>query len=163
MNVRRVVTGCDATGKAVFVSDEKVEPITLALLPGTEFHRLWGADTIPELPTDGAPSAHHTYFPPAGGFRWGFFTLGPAGDGTAPNLDIDAALRATNRRLFPIWRSSYQDEKATWGIQDLKARVVGERLPILAQRLPGPATVQPCPRQQRRLAAVGRRGHRLAE
>ncbi len=37
-----------------------------------------------------------------------------------------AALGATNRRLFPIWQSSYQDEKATWGIQDLKARVVGE-------------------------------------
>ena len=42
-----------------------------------------------------------------------------------------AALRATNRRLFPIWRSSYQDEKATWGIQDLKARVVGEIGPTL--------------------------------
>jgi len=36
------------------------------------------------------------------------------------------ALRATNRRLFPIWKSSYQDEKATWGMQDLKARVVGD-------------------------------------
>ena len=35
-------------------------------------------------------------------------------------------LRATNARLFPIWKSSYQDEKATWGLQDLKARVVGE-------------------------------------
>ena len=36
------------------------------------------------------------------------------------------ALRATNRRLFPIWKSSYQDEKATWGLMDLKARVVGD-------------------------------------
>jgi predicted permease len=36
------------------------------------------------------------------------------------------ALRATNARLFPIWKSSYQDEKATWGLQDLKARVVGD-------------------------------------
>jgi putative ABC transport system permease protein len=35
-------------------------------------------------------------------------------------------LRATTARLFPIWRSSYQDEKATWGIQDLKARAVGD-------------------------------------
>ena len=42
-----------------------------------------------------------------------------------------AALGATNRRLFPIWQSSYQDEKATWGIQDLKARVVGEIGPTL--------------------------------
>jgi putative ABC transport system permease protein len=36
------------------------------------------------------------------------------------------ALRGTNARLFPIWKSSYQDEKATWGMQDLKARVVGD-------------------------------------
>jgi putative ABC transport system permease protein len=35
------------------------------------------------------------------------------------------ALHATNARLFPIWRSSYQDEKATWGLQDLRERVVG--------------------------------------
>ena len=36
------------------------------------------------------------------------------------------ALRATNARLFPIWRSSFQNEKATWGLADLKTRVVGE-------------------------------------
>jgi predicted permease len=36
------------------------------------------------------------------------------------------ALRATNRQLFPIWKSSYQDEKATWGLMDLKTRVVGD-------------------------------------
>jgi putative ABC transport system permease protein len=46
-----------------------------------------------------------------------------------PDISRAAALetlRATNARLFPIWRSSYQDEKATWGMQDLKARVVGD-------------------------------------
>ena len=40
-----------------------------------------------------------------------------------PDVSQDAALdalRATNRRLFPIWKSSYQDEKATWGLLDLK-------------------------------------------
>jgi putative ABC transport system permease protein len=40
-------------------------------------------------------------------------------------------LRATNRRLFPLWRSSYQDEKATWGLMDLKKRVVGNIGPTL--------------------------------
>ncbi len=46
-----------------------------------------------------------------------------------PDVSREAAttaLRATNARLFPIWRSTYQDEKATWGIQDLKSRVIGE-------------------------------------
>ena len=34
-------------------------------------------------------------------------------------------LRAINRRMFPIWRSSYQDDKATWSFIDLKRHVVG--------------------------------------
>jgi putative ABC transport system permease protein len=35
-------------------------------------------------------------------------------------------LRAINRRIFPIWRTSYQDDKATWNMTDLKAFVVGD-------------------------------------
>jgi putative ABC transport system permease protein len=40
-------------------------------------------------------------------------------------------LRATNTRLFPIWQSSYQDQKATWGMMDLKTRAIGNVRPIL--------------------------------
>jgi putative ABC transport system permease protein len=56
-----------------------------------------------------------------------FFTmaLGRLRSDVSRAAAIDA-LRATNARLFPIWKSSYQDEKATWGMQDLKARVVGD-------------------------------------
>src|SRR5205823_2148238 len=35
-------------------------------------------------------------------------------------------LRAINRRIFPIWRASYQDDRATWSMIDLKAYVVGD-------------------------------------
>jgi putative ABC transport system permease protein len=35
-------------------------------------------------------------------------------------------LRAINRRMFPIWRSSYQDDKATWSLIDLKRHVIGD-------------------------------------
>jgi predicted permease len=35
-------------------------------------------------------------------------------------------LHAINRRLFPIWKSSYQDERATWGLEDLKTNLVGD-------------------------------------
>jgi predicted permease len=35
-------------------------------------------------------------------------------------------LRAMNRALFPIWKASYQDEKATWGMEDLKTNLVGD-------------------------------------
>jgi putative ABC transport system permease protein len=34
-------------------------------------------------------------------------------------------LRTINRRIFPIWRSSYQDDRATWSLMDLKTRLVG--------------------------------------
>jgi putative ABC transport system permease protein len=45
-----------------------------------------------------------------------------------PGMPVAAAaetLRATNARLFPIWQSSYQDEKATWNLVEFKSRVVG--------------------------------------
>lgn len=35
-------------------------------------------------------------------------------------------LRAINRRIFPIWKSSYQDERATWSMEDLKTTVNGD-------------------------------------
>ena len=54
MGIRRLVTGHDANGKAVFASDEQIEPISLALMPGAEFHRVWGADKPPRFPNDGS-------------------------------------------------------------------------------------------------------------
>jgi putative ABC transport system permease protein len=35
-------------------------------------------------------------------------------------------LRAINRRIFPLWRQSYQDERATWSMMDLQTAVVGD-------------------------------------
>jgi predicted permease len=35
-------------------------------------------------------------------------------------------LRAIDRRLFPVWKSSYQDDRASWGVMDLKQHVVGD-------------------------------------
>jgi len=37
-------------------------------------------------------------------------------------------LHAINRSMFPIWRVSYQDDRATWGMMDLKQHVVGDVL-----------------------------------
>ena len=35
-------------------------------------------------------------------------------------------LRTINRRIFPIWQSSYQDQKATWNLMPLQEHVVGD-------------------------------------
>ncbi|MEY2459137.1 MAG: hypothetical protein QOG30_967 [Acidimicrobiaceae bacterium] len=97
--VRRVVTGKNAEGKSVFVSDELVDPVTVAIAPGSEFHRLWGGDETPSLPTDGTQPAHHAYFPPAGGYRFGFFTVPPAGASLPSDLDITAAFAEMEEKL----------------------------------------------------------------
>ena len=34
-------------------------------------------------------------------------------------------LHAINRALFPIWKASYQDDKSTWNMEDLKTNLVG--------------------------------------
>ena len=77
MGVRRVVTGHDASGKSVFVSDDAVAPVTPVLLPGSEFTLLWGGDAAPQFPDDGSMPDWHKYFPPIGGFRFSMFTLPP--------------------------------------------------------------------------------------
>jgi mannose-6-phosphate isomerase-like protein (cupin superfamily) len=93
MDARRVVTGHDEQGNAVFVSDEMVEPITLSLMPGSEFHQIWGGDERPSFPDDGSRPDAPRYFPPPDGFRFGFFTIPPdEGRGMPEGLDIAAAL-----------------------------------------------------------------------
>ena len=34
-------------------------------------------------------------------------------------------LRAINKRIFPLWQSSYADRRATWAMNDLKNEIVG--------------------------------------
>lgn len=97
--IRRVVTGHDANGKAIFASDELVSPITLRAMPGSEFHRLWGADQAPSYPDDGAPPPQPTYFPVVGGFRFGTFTI-PPHDTPRPDIDdVPAALAEVDQKL----------------------------------------------------------------
>src|SRR3546814_12773270 len=78
MDARRVVTGHDSDGKAVFASDEAVAPVAPVLMPGSEFHRLWGGDEAPRFPDAGDQPAAGSYFPPVGGFPFGLFTRPPA-------------------------------------------------------------------------------------
>jgi mannose-6-phosphate isomerase-like protein (cupin superfamily) len=100
VDVRRVVTGHDADGRAVFVDDSSVAPVTLALLPGSEFHQMWGADSTVSFPSDGSRPDAPRYFPPVGGFRFGFFTIPPDGGAGAPaDLDFDAAIAEFEQKL----------------------------------------------------------------
>ena len=97
--IRRVVTGHDEAGKAVFASDETVEPITVGIVPGAEFYRLWGADEVSRFPDDGSPRPAHQYFPPVSGFRFGLFSVAPASTVLADGLDIEAAIIEMESKL----------------------------------------------------------------
>jgi hypothetical protein len=97
MKVRRVVTGHDRNGKAVFASDQEVDPLTPALIPGYEFHRLWGGDQAPTFPDDGGPTAQPSYYPPVGGYRFGLVTTPPA-PGSAP---VDPDLQGEMEEKLP--------------------------------------------------------------
>jgi mannose-6-phosphate isomerase-like protein (cupin superfamily) len=93
LQVRRVVTGHDAAGKAVFVSDEEVAPFVPAFSPNSSFHMLWRFDEPPHFPDDGSQPPPSTYFPRVGGFRFNFFTLPPDGDNVVPDgVDLGDAL-----------------------------------------------------------------------
>lgn len=69
------MTGENAEGKAVIVSDDMIEP--LETRPGAELHRLWSSDSIPTLPVDGSRPEAPLMFPPPGGYRFNFTTIPP--------------------------------------------------------------------------------------
>jgi hypothetical protein len=98
MDIHRVITGHAADGTSIFVADETAEPVTVSLIPGVAFHRIWGGDDVPVVPADGEPETH-SYFPPPNGFRFGFFTLPPDSVGLPEDLDVGAALDEINEKL----------------------------------------------------------------
>src|SRR6266568_1589890 len=76
--IRCVVTGQTKSGKSVIVNQSPVPAVTVALMPGYEFYRLWGNDDHPVLPSDGTPTEQAPWFPPKHGFRFAMFTVPPA-------------------------------------------------------------------------------------
>jgi len=99
MKIRCVVTGQTGRGKSVFVRDERMEPVTLAALPGYEFHRVWGSEAMVQLPCDGAARGRLPYFPAAEGFRFAFFTVPPGGRRDVERMEPMAALAEMQEKL----------------------------------------------------------------
>lgn len=98
MHIRRIVTGQTPTGAAV-VNDEAVAPITVGLMPGAEFHALWGSDAAMSLPTAGQAPDAKGWFPPPGGFRFGIVTLGPDAAGLPADFDLEAGITEVAQKL----------------------------------------------------------------
>jgi mannose-6-phosphate isomerase-like protein (cupin superfamily) len=99
-DLRCVVTGQSKSGKSIVVSQDRLQPITVALMPGCEFYRLWGSDSMVTLPSDGTPSPQPQYFPPKNGFRFGMFTLPPA-TSTSPRPSPSSSLVQEAEQKLP--------------------------------------------------------------
>ncbi len=99
MDIRCVVTGHDPSGKSLVMRNAPVKPVCLALLPGYEFHRLWGSDSVPQLPSDGTPPPHASYFPRKSGVRFGFFTIPPDRPANLDPATIAPALQEIQQKL----------------------------------------------------------------
>jgi mannose-6-phosphate isomerase-like protein (cupin superfamily) len=99
MDIRCIVTGQNASGKSIIVRNTPVKPVSVALFPGYEFHRIWGSDSAPKLPSDGTPPAQPGYFPTTNGFRFAFFTLPPDTRTRADQIDTASALEEVQQKL----------------------------------------------------------------
>jgi hypothetical protein len=99
--IRRVVTGHDASGKAVIASDEVVTGNASQLRRGFTIHRLWGWDVAPALPDDGSLPAAYDFFPPSGGARFVVMSLGPESAEIDPPRVAATELAAEFAELLP--------------------------------------------------------------
>jgi mannose-6-phosphate isomerase-like protein (cupin superfamily) len=99
MDIYCVVTGQNECGKSVIMSDAPVKPVSLALLTGYEFHRIWGSDSIPQIPSDGTAPQQLRYFPPKTGFRFGFFTIPPDTSTSVDQIGTASALEEIQQKL----------------------------------------------------------------
>ena len=91
------------------VSDRTVSPKTPALMPGAEFFSLWGADSAPSFPNDGAEPPFATWFPPAEGYRFEIITIPPTSTPQPSGLDITAATADAERELPGLFAAMDKD------------------------------------------------------
>jgi mannose-6-phosphate isomerase-like protein (cupin superfamily) len=98
VKIRRVATGTGPDGAPTVVSDELVDPVTVRLLPGCEFHDLWGSDEPLRVPNDGRKPQAPGYFPGSAGCRFLVFTIPPQGERDG-DIDYPSAFAEAERKL----------------------------------------------------------------
>lgn len=87
MPSKRIVTGHDDDGKAIFLSDESVEPTTIDAIPGFRTFELWSLDGERSVPHSGPFPGVPSYFPEQEGavFRMIDFPPGETNIDTSPD------------------------------------------------------------------------------
>jgi mannose-6-phosphate isomerase-like protein (cupin superfamily) len=96
---RRVVTGVDAAGKSVFISDSEAQG---TFVPGSgTMYDVWGVDGPFSAPNDGQVPAYEAFFPPSVGFRYIVATFPPdePADAAPSGDDLDALIPGASEFL----------------------------------------------------------------
>ncbi len=100
MQVRRVVTGHSAAGKAVVASDRMIDADQAALFPGFSVNTLWASDASAAVPATDPTRPRPSFFPPGEGVRFIRFTLPPL-ETPRPRDEDTPAARAAIDSVFP--------------------------------------------------------------
>lgn len=87
--VRRVVTGT-TDGISHVSRDDLVQPVTVSVLPGYAWHRLWSLDDPPTDPPSAEAEGPLAHFPPPGGIRFNLFTVPPQQSQASGALSTEA-------------------------------------------------------------------------
>lgn len=98
---RLVVTGREADGTSIVVSDSAVDPVTIGAAPGLAFYLMWGTeDGIPTVGTTPRGPATSPFFAGPGGTRFLFARYEPESTTPEPVGDPEE-LRAEAARELP--------------------------------------------------------------
>lgn len=97
--IRRVVTGHSESGKAIVISDLKVDPLKLDMLPGREFTTLWAADKAAQHPDNGTMQNGLEWFPPPSGYRFFHWVVPAKGTEPPKQKTPEEGLKEVNENL----------------------------------------------------------------
>lgn len=113
-----VPTPADAIGRTLMLDDQPWEVI--GILPPDLGPLARGSEFVPTLRLQ-PPTRKGPFF---------LTVFGRLAAGVEPAA-ARAELRALNEQLFPLWADSYQDRRATWGLEDVTAYARGDVGPLL--------------------------------
>lgn len=81
MKIRRIVTGNDEQGNAIFLDDNEVNPIEGSLVPGYQSFEFWSTKDDRTVPHKGELAKVDNYFPSVNGSIFRVITLPPKIEG----------------------------------------------------------------------------------
>lgn len=124
IQVRHVVTGRDADGRSVIVSDEQTSPIRVDGIPGSEFFMVWGTDDgIHDVGGRADEPKVFPFFPGPGGTRFLLIrfapessTPEPVGDPVRLVMEVEEMLPGLARAFEPNHPGMHTTDSIDYGL-----------------------------------------------